>query len=155
MLAKLRLASLFFSLCLLLACGSAGQTPRSSPPAQTAFSEKTASNLILNLSETLEAHNQKRFLALFDIPQMREGGVFRQQINLLFTHTELIRVHMNLVETSVEDQKPALSIDAELDAQPVNGPAWRRNDRLTLTLASSGGSWKVIDVQPRSFFSLP
>jgi len=151
----LRFAALVFSLSFLVVSGSLAQTPQPSPLAQTAFSEKTASDLIQKLSQTLEAHNQKRFLALFDIPQMRQGGVFRQQINLFFTHTELIRVHMNLVESSVEDQGPSLSIDAELDAQPINGPAWRRNDRLTLRLAGSGESWKIIDMQPRSFFAIP
>jgi hypothetical protein len=62
---------------------------------------------------------------------------------------------LSLVETTVENERATLNVDAEMDAQPNNGPAWRRNAQLTLVLASVGGSWKIVDIQPRSFFSLP
>ena len=153
---KLRFTLLCFALSQLAVCMSSAQTsPHSQSPAQPAFTDKTASDLLLQLSETLEAHSLKRFMAIFDVSQMKSGGVFRQQVTLFFSQTDSIRVHLNLVETAVENEKATLSVDAEMDAQPSNGPAWRRNDRLTLVLASAGGSWKIVEIQPRSFFSLP
>lgn len=156
MRSRLQFALLCIALSQFVAGLSAAQsTPHSQQPAQAAFTEKTASEMLLQLSEALESHSQKRFLALFDLPQMKGGGLFKQQVNLFFTQTESIRVHLNLVETTIEQERATMSVDAELDAQPMNGPAWRKNERLTLTIASAGGSWKFVDVQSRSFFSLP
>jgi hypothetical protein len=129
--------------------------PHSQSPGQPAFTDKTASELLLQMSETLEAHSLKRFMALFDVSQMKSGGLFRQQVTLFFSQTDSIRVHLNLVETAVENERATLSVDAEMDTQPNNGPAWRKNEQLTLVLASAGGSWKIVDIQPRSFFALP
>jgi hypothetical protein len=153
---RLRFALLCLALSQLVVGISAAQTSaHSQSPAQPAFTDKTASGLLLQLSETLEAHSLKRFMALFDVSQMKNGGVFRQQVTLFFSQTDSIRVYLSLVETAVENERATLNVDAEMDAQPNNGPAWRRNAQLTLVLASAGGSWKIVDIQPRSFFSLP
>ncbi len=153
---RLRFALLCFALSQLVVRVSVAQAaPHSQSPAQPAFTDKTASDLLLQLSETLEAHSLKRFMALFDVSQMKSGELFRQQVTLFFSQTDSIRVHLNLVETAVENEKATLSVDAEMDAQPNNGPAWRKNEQLTLVLASAGGSWKIVEIQPRSFFALP
>lgn len=164
---RLRFALLCLTVGLFVACistaqaqnsqASHSQASNSQNQAPTAFTEKTASDLLFHLSEALEGHSQKKMLALFDLPQMKGGGSFKQQINLFFSQTEsTIRVHLNLVETAAEGERPSFTVDAEMDAQPINGgPAWRRNERLTLVMANAGGSWKVVEIQPRSFFSLP
>jgi hypothetical protein len=147
-------------LCLALILPGGGmcaeQTLRSQAATPAAFTEKTASDLLLRLSEALQGHSQKKMLALFDLPQMKGGGSFKEQINLFFAQTESIRVHLNLIETAVAGERPSFTVDAEMDAQPSNGgQAWRRNERLTLTAANVSGSWKLVEIQPRSFFSLP
>jgi hypothetical protein len=49
-----------------------------------------------------------------------------------------------------------MAVEAEMEAEPSNGgPVARRNERLNFVAANSGGSWKFVDLQPRSFFSLP
>lgn len=158
---KLRFALLCFVLSLLVvpqlivSMHAAQAVPHPQPPAQAAFTEKTASDLLLQLSEALQSHIEKKLLALFDLSQMKDGGIFRQQVNLLFTQTDSIRVHLNLVETAVKNERATLSVDAEMEVQPRNGNASRTNERLTLVVANAGGSWKFVDIQPRSFFSLP
>jgi len=153
---RVRSASLFFLMALLLVCLSQGQTAPSSPPAQTPFTAKTASEVIMQFSQALQAHIETRFLALFDLKQMKGGPVFRQQINLFFSHTDYIRIHLNLVDTKVENERATLTLDAEMEAQPMSiEPPGRRSERLTLVVARSGGSWKIVDVQPRYFFSFP
>jgi uncharacterized protein (DUF736 family) len=125
------------------------------PPPQSAFDAQAASRRLLQLSEALQGHSQKQFLALFDLDKMKDGALFRQQINSFFAQTESIRVHLNLVDTSIDGDKASLAVDAEIEAQPSNGGApARRNERLNFMVARVGDSWKFVDVQPRSFFSL-
>ncbi|HEY1936327.1 MAG TPA: hypothetical protein VGJ33_00150 [Candidatus Angelobacter sp.] len=126
------------------------------PPQQNAFDDRTASRLLSQLSEALQGHSQKQFLALFDFGRMKDGTLFRQQIESFFSQTESIRAHLNLAETAMEGDKATLAVDAEMETQPSNGSATlRRNERLSFVAASSGAGWKFVDVQPRGFFSLP
>jgi hypothetical protein len=140
---------------LIVPMSAAQAVPHPPPPPQAPFTEKTPSDMLLQLSEALHSHIEKKLLALFDLSQMRNGGIFRQQVNLLFTQTDSIRVHLNLVETAVENQRATLSVDAEMELLLLDGPPARRNERLTFIVANAGGAWKFVDVQPRSFFSLP
>jgi hypothetical protein len=125
-------------------------------PTPSPFDEQTASRLLRQLSEALQGHSQKQFLSLFDLDKMKDGGLFREQINSFFSQTESIRVHLNLTDTTVDGDKANIAVDAEIEAEPANGgPISRRNDRLNFTVVNEGGGWKFIDLQPRSFFSLP
>lgn len=128
--------------------------PQQQPPSP--FDEQTASRLLRQLGEALQGHSQKQFLSLFDLDKMKDGGLFKEQINSFFSQTESIRVHLNLADTTVDGDKANIAVDAEMEAEPSNGGAlWRRNERLNFTVANEGGGWKFIDLQPRSFFSLP
>jgi len=125
-------------------------------PAENAFTDRTASVLLRQLSEALQGHSQKKLLALFDLPKMKDGQIFKQQISSFFSQTESIAVHLNLAETATDDDKATMAVNAEMEVQPSSGgPPSRRNERLTFTAARAGKVWKFIDVQPRSFFSLP
>jgi hypothetical protein len=129
--------------------------PQNAPP-QKAFDEAAASRLLMQLSEALEAHSQRQFLGAFDLEKMKEGAIFRQQINAFFTHTESFRVHMNLAEVGAQGGQATVVVDAEMEGQPANGgAAWHRNQQLNFIVAGVAGTWKFIEVQPRSFFSLP
>src|SRR5262249_10099468 len=139
-------------LCVTL---RAQDTPHQ-PPAPPAFDQQSASRLLLQLSESLQGHSQKQFFALFDLVRMKDGPLFKQQASSFFTQTESIRVHLNLVDTSVDGDKASIAVDAEMEAEPRNGgPIARRNERLNFVVANSGGTWKFVELQPRSFFSLP
>lgn len=141
------LAAFFFAVLL----------PAQSKPAppQSVFDEQAASQMLLQLSEALQGHSQKQFLALFNLDKMKDGEIFKQQISSFYSQTESIRVHMNLGEITIEGENVTVSVDAEMEAEPRNGgPIARQNEIITFTVANDGG-WKFIDVQPRSFFSLP
>jgi hypothetical protein len=148
-------ARAIFIALLLCVTLRAQDTPRR-PPASSAFDQQSASRLLLQLSESLQGHSQKQFLALFDLARMKDGPLFKQQASSFFTQTESIRVHLNLVDTSADGDKANIAVDAEMEAEPRNGgPIVRRNERLNFVVANTGNSWKFIDVQSRSFFSLP
>ena len=138
--------------CVTLRAQNAPQ--QQSTPA--AFDAQIASRLLLQLSEALRGHSQKQFLALFDLAKMKDGALFRQQINSFFAQTESIRVHLNLGDISLDGDKASIAVEAEMEAEPKNGGAIaRRNERLNLVVANTGNSWKFVELQPRSFFSLP
>ena len=150
--AAIALAGLFFA--VLLPAQSFPAQNQQAPP-QSAFDEKAASQMLLQLSEALQDHSENPFLALFDLEKMKDGALFKQQISSFYSQTESIRVHMNLGEITDEGGSVTVSVDAEMEAEPRNGgPIARQNEMITFTVANSGG-WKFVDVQPRSFFSLP
>ena len=149
----MRSCAMSMFMAIFLGVAIAAQTP--SQPTPNVFDEQAASRLLLQLSEALQGHSQKQFLALFNLDMMKDGALFKQQINSFFSQTESIRVHLNLVDTSVDGDKASITVDAEMEAQSGNGGApTRRNERLNLVVANGGNSWKVVEVQPRSFFSL-
>ena len=141
----------------LLLCGIVqAQNAPQQQPSPSAFDAQVASRMLLQLSEALQGHSQKQFLGLYDLDRMKDGPLFKQQINSFFGQTDSIRTHLNLVDTSLDGDKANLAVDAEMEAQPSNGGApARRNERLTFTVAKVGDKWKFVELQPRSFFSLP
>jgi len=143
-------------MALLSATLSAAQAAQPRQQPQNAFDAQTASQLLRQLSEALQGQSQKKFLALFDLDRMKDSALFRQQIASFFSRTISIRVHLNLGETAVEGDRATIAVDAQMEAEPGDGsPIVRRNDRLNFTVANSGGTWKFVELQPRSFFSLP
>ena len=131
------------------------QSKKAPAPPPSAFDDQAASQMILQLSEALQGHSQKQFLALFDLEKMKNGALFKQQITSFYSQTDSIRVHMNLGEITTEGETTTFSINAEMEIEPRNGsPAEHQNETVTFTVVNSGG-WKFMDVQPRSFFSLP
>ena len=132
------------------------QAPAQKAPPRNVFDERAASRLLMQLSEALQGHSQNQFLALFDLDRMKNGPIFKQQIAVFFSQTESIRVHLNLVEVAIDGERATAAVDAEMEVEPRNGgPAARRNERLNFVVASAGGNWKFVDLQPRGFFSLP
>jgi len=120
------------------------------------FSDRAASALLRQLSASLQGHSRKNFLALFDLEKMKAGPLFKQQIDSFFAQAETITVHFNLAATDAGAEAPTFAVDAEMEVQPrVGGQASRVSNRVTFTVARGAGGWKVLDVQPRSFFSLP
>ena len=75
--------------------------------------------MLLQLSEALQGHSQKQFLGLFDLNRMKDGPLFKQQINSFFGQAESIRVHLNLMDTSFDGDKANLAVDAEMEAASV------------------------------------
>lgn len=141
---------------LLAGTASAQDTSQQPPPPQNSFTDRDASALLAQLAEALQGHSEKKLLAIFDLSRMKDAALFKQQITAFFSQAESIRVHLNVAETHVEGEKATVAVDAEMEVEPRNGsPVWRRNERLNFVAVNVGGSWKFIDVQPRSFFSLP
>ena len=152
---NVRSCAMLTSIVLLVYATVAAQTAPQPQPTPSTFDAQAASRMLLQLSEALRGHSQNQFLALFDLARMKDGPLFKQQTSAFFTQAESIRVHLNLVDTSVDGDKANIAVDAEMEAQPRDdGAPTRRNEQLNFAVARAGDRWKFVDVQPRSFFSL-
>jgi hypothetical protein len=148
------LPQLFRAAALLLCC--LASAPSQQAPAENAFTDRAAARMVRQLAEALEGHSEKKLLALFDLSRMAGGPLFRGQISSFLSHSESIRIHLNLVELAAENAKAGFTADAEMEVQPgAGGQPWRRNERLAFTVARAGKEWRFTGIQPRSFFSLP
>jgi len=121
----------------------------------SSFNDSIAAQLLSQLKESLQGHSQKKLLASFDLTKMKDGALFKQQINSFFGQTGTIRVHFNLQQASTEEGKGVAVLDAEMEAEALDGnaPSLHKSMQLRLTVAPGDSGWKITDVQPRSFFS--
>jgi hypothetical protein len=146
------LASWLCSTAILTAQKGAKASPQ---PAEDAFNERAATQLLNQISEALVSHNQRKMLEAFDISKMTDGQLFRQQITSLFGQTGVIRVHFNLDQAAIEDGKGVATVDLEMEAdlRDDTRPPVRKQARLRFVAEKSADGWKFTDVQPRTFFS--
>jgi hypothetical protein len=119
------------------------------------FTDREAAQLLSQIADALGSHNRKKMLAAFDTDKMTGGPAFRQQINSFFSQTTNIRMHFNLVQVSPEEGRNIVSVDVEMEADPVDDrlPPVHKQAQLRFLAESSGNVWKFTDVQPRAFFS--
>jgi hypothetical protein len=150
-------SALFLVVMLAAKLCAVGQTqPDTQSPPEAAFSPKVASQLLAQVREGLEGRSQKKFLSAFSLSSMAGSAVFKQQINGLFSRTDSVRIHMNLVEVSSSaPDHPIVLVDAEMEASPRDNslPVHKRT-RLAFTAEKTLSGWRFVNVQPRSFFSL-
>jgi hypothetical protein len=120
------------------------------------FTGATATALLDQIASALVAHSPSRMLAAFDLSKMTDGPLFKQQTTVFFRQTEIIRVHFNQIETSIEGGKGVVTLQAEIDAEPsdVQMPALHKQAQLRLVAEPAGRGWKFTDIQPRTFFSI-
>lgn len=149
------LAGLLF-VAAQFAAGAPLQPGSQDQPGQTAFTDDVASGLLSRITNGLESRNQKKVLAAFDLAAMADGELFKQQIVSFMSHTESIRIHINLVRTSVDAGKGTAEADVEMETAPrdSNANPVHKQERLVFTAENTPAGWKFIDVQPRPFFSL-
>ncbi len=119
------------------------------------FTDSSASELLEQIASSLVAHNPDRMLRAFDLDKMADGQSFKQQIISFFSQTEVIRVHFDQVQTSVEDGKGITVVEVEMEAERSDDriPPLHKQAELRFVAETSGGRWKFTDVQPRIFFS--
>ena len=142
---------------LWLLCASSTPSPAQAQPPESSFTGATASSMLDQIASALVAHNPGRMLATFDLNKMTDGPLFKQQTILFFRQTDVIRVLFNQIETSMEDGKGLVTVQAEINAEPSDVfqmPALHKRAQLRLVAEPSGRGWKFTDIQPRTFFSI-
>jgi len=107
------------------------------------------------IRDGFQGHSSRTMLRAFDLQNMAGGQAFKDQINSLFNRYESFRLHFNILEASMQGDRGAVTADVELEATPADNlnPPVYRHMQLKFIAASGAKGWKLIDVQPRSFFS--
>ncbi|HYX53808.1 MAG TPA: hypothetical protein VE783_10190 [Candidatus Limnocylindrales bacterium] len=123
-------------------------------PTPQPFTARAASPLLLQIRDGLQTRDVRRMLAAFDLSAMPDAALFQQQLLSFFSHTETIRVHLNLVNATGDQEKGTAEVDAELEADlGDNTVPVHKQARLKFSAALNARTWRFVDVQPRPFFS--
>ena len=140
---------------ILLLCRQGTAQKSQAPPTQNAFAKADASALLNQMKQGLIVRQAKLFLASFDLAQMSDGQLFRQQVQSFISHTDSIRIHFNVTRAAMEGDKGFASADVEMEADTGSStvPLYKQAS-LNFTAERVSSGWKFIDIQPRSFFSL-
>jgi hypothetical protein len=127
---------------------------KQSPQLETAkFSVQDANDVLAKLREGLEAHSQRKFLAVFDADKMDAYVSFQDGLQAFFTHYENFRVNIHSIQVSALDDKGAVIATFQMEATPRNGNPLRREGQLRLELEHSAKGWRIVSLNPRNFFS--
>lgn len=125
-----------------------------SVPDAPAFDEGAAAATLGIIRDGLEGHSQRRFLAAFDGDKMDSFLTFEDQIEAYFTRYESFRVTVRIIQTSVESNRGIILAEFQLENTPRGGGRIsRRQGQLRFELESSPKGWKIVDFNPRGFFS--
>lgn len=138
------------------AAGKPTSAVQATPTPENNFTVRDAARLLDQIGSGLVDHNRKGFLGAFELDRMTDGRLFEQQITSFLAHTGIIRVHYNEIDAGMEEGKGVASVEFEMDAdqRDDNLPPVRKQASLRLVAEKTPAGWKLIDVQPRSFFSL-
>lgn len=135
-------------LVVMLACVAA-QSQSAPPP----FTEHDAVAILDRLSQSLESNDADSFLTAFDADAMPNYNDFRVQIVNFFSTYEEFLTHYHLRQVSTEGQHAVLLSDFEIQMRPPQGQPFRKQAQLRLVFAWNGREWKIVDMNPRAFFS--
>ena len=146
-------------LSLVLALSIAGLAQQASAPAPTpqsdatAFTVDDANEILSQFREALAAHNQRKLFALLDAERMQGYQSFQDQMKSYFSRYETIRVNVHSIQSSGENEKGIITATFEVEITPRYGSAFRKQAQLRFLLERRDKSWRIVDINPRGFFS--
>ena len=108
---------------------------------------------LLELSAALEDGNAARFLAMFDKKRCPDYGKLEGNVVALVAQYD-VGSSVGIVDQAPEGDAVELKLDWLLRLRPSSGgPAVERRGQLRCRLEPRGKKWKVVSLEPVSFFS--
>lgn len=119
------------------------------------FSTAVANNVLNDLRDGLEGHTQRLMLSVFDPDKMDGYLQFEDQVEAFFNRYEAFTVYFRIVQSSTEGPKGIVLVDVQLEEIPrgATAPPVRKNGQIRFELERGRKGWKIVDFNPRSFFS--
>ena len=117
------------------------------------FSDAVANNVLNDVRDGLEGHTQRLMLSAFDQDKMSGYLSFEDQIEAFFQKYSEFRIYFRIVQSSVEGSKGLVLVDCQLEETPRSGTPVRRNSQLRFEMERGKKGWKIVDFNPRGFFS--
>jgi hypothetical protein len=119
-----------------------------------AFDERAAAEVLGVIRDGLEGHSQRRLLSAFDAGKMDGFLTFEDQIDGYFARYESFRVSLRIVQTSEENNRGVILAEFQVESEPrYGGSISRRQGQLRFELERGAKGWKIVDFNPRGFFS--
>jgi len=118
------------------------------------FDERAAAAVLGTIRDGLEGHSARRLLSAFDADKMDGYRSFQDQIDAYFATNESIRVTLRILQTSQDGDRGFILAAFQLENNPRNGEQLsRREAQLRFVLERGPKGWKIVDFDPREFFS--
>jgi len=130
------------------------QTNPQSAEGLPVFDERAAAAVLGTIRDGLEGHSARRLLSAFDAEKMDGYRTFQDQIDAYFAANESIRVTLRILQTSQEGDRGFILAEFQLENNPRDGERLsRREGQLRFVLERGPRGWKIVDFDPRGFFS--
>ncbi len=121
---------------------------------EAVFDERAAAAVLGTIRDGLEGHSKRRFLSAFDGEKMDGFLTFEDQIEAYFNRYESFRVRLNIVQTSEENRRGVILADFQVENEARGGGRISsRQGQLRFELERGAKGWKIVDFNPRGFFS--
>ncbi len=118
------------------------------------FSQAVANSVLNDLRDGLEGHSQRLVLSAFDDDKMDGYLTFEDQIEALMQRYDSFRVHYRITQSAIEGPKGVVMADWEMEEIPrAGGAPIRRNGQIRFEMERGRKGWKIVDFNPRGFFS--
>jgi len=93
-------------------------------------------------------------LSAFDPDKMDGFLTFQDQIDAYFTRYQSFRVTLRILQTSEEDSRGVILAEFQVENEPRGGGRiFRREAQLRFELERGPKGWRIVDFNPRGFFS--
>lgn len=125
------------------------------PAAEDAagFDERAAAKVLGTIRDGLESRSQRRLLSAFDAGKMDGFLTFEDQIDAFFNRYQSFRVTIRIIQTSEEKNRGVILAEFQLENESRGGYVSRRQGQLRFELERGTKGWKIVDFNPRDFFS--
>jgi hypothetical protein len=150
-------AALLALLCLGGNRNAAGQKSAPPPAAPEQFSIEAAEPVMRALQEAMVSHDRDGALAVFDPERMTGYAAFAGALGAMFERYDSFRAAYRIVQVIPAAESTAGDVviaQFTLEAIPADErPSVRHGEQLLFSFARKGKQWKIMDVQPRTFFA--
>jgi hypothetical protein len=129
--------------------------PAQDPLDAEVFSDAISQSILNDLRDGLEGHSQRLMLSAFDGDKMNGYLQFEDQIEAMFQKYSMFTVHFRIAQSSVEGPKGIVLVDFQMEETPSgsNPSPVRKSSQVRIELERGRKGWKIVDINPRSFFS--
>jgi hypothetical protein len=126
---------------------------KAAPEDAAGFDERAAAKVLGTIRDGLESRSQHRLLSAFDAGKMDGFLTFEDQIDAFFNRYESFRVTVRIIQTSEENNRGVILAEFQLESESRDGSFSRRQGQLRFELERGAKGWKIVDFNPRDFFS--
>ena len=119
------------------------------------FSTAVANSVLNDLRDGLEGHTQRLMLSAFDADKMDGYLQFEDQIEAFFNKYSTFTVYFRIAQSATDGPKGIVLVDVQLEEIPRGSasPPVRKNGQIRFELERGKKGWKIVDFNPRNFFS--